>query len=377
MHICVVSPSYPTPKTIVFVFIDQLCKAFADQGEKVTVIAPQSITRCLIHHEPVSPRHSFLKTPGGYEIELYRPYSFSMGNGRFMPVTVKMFGWAVKRAFNKLKVKPDVMYGHFWGSISAALPIAKKHCIPLFGASGEESVAFYDNYSSEQKKELCDYLSGLVNVSTKNHEECIACNLVTDDKTRIIPNAVNLSVFSERDRKPLRDKLGIKDDDFTIGFIGQFVPRKGTLRICEALKKLNDPKIKAVFIGSGVENPEYDGIVYKGRVSHDEIADYLYACDAYVMPTENEGCSNAVIEAMACGLPIVSTDAPFNYDILNESNSILVDCHNIDQIADAIVQLKANPDLKKKLSEGAKTMANKLSIDKRAERILNFIKEKM
>ena len=171
--------------------------------------------------------------------------------------------------------------------------------------------------------------------------------------------------------------MGIQDNDFVVGFVGQFVPRKGALRICKALKQLDDLNIKAIFIGSGTENPEYDGIVCKGRVPHEQIANYLYACDVYVMPTENEGCSNAIIEAMACGLPIISTDAPFNYDILNKNNSILIDCHSINQIANAISLLKTNLELRKELSSGAKITAKELSIDKRAEKILSFIKEKM
>lgn len=95
------------------------------------------------------------------------------------------------------------------------------------------------------------------------------------------------------------------------------------------------------------------------------------------MPTENEGCSNAVIEAMACGLPIVSTDAPFNYDILNDTNSILVDCHDIDEIAQAIKTLKENSELRSKLSKGASLMASGLSISERAGKILNFINSKI
>ena len=62
MHICVVSPSYPTSKTIDFIFVDQLCRAFADKGEKITVIAPQSITKCLMRGIPICKKHSYYKT---------------------------------------------------------------------------------------------------------------------------------------------------------------------------------------------------------------------------------------------------------------------------------------------------------------------------
>ena len=65
MRIFIVSPSYPTSKTIDFVFVDQLCRAFADKGLEVIVIAPQSLTKCLIRKIPISRVHSFYKTENG------------------------------------------------------------------------------------------------------------------------------------------------------------------------------------------------------------------------------------------------------------------------------------------------------------------------
>jgi teichuronic acid biosynthesis glycosyltransferase TuaC len=374
MNICVVSPSYPTKRTILFVFVDQLCRAFADEGIQVTVIAPQSITRNIIHGEHFSKLHTQIITNKGNTFELYRPMYFSFGNGRFNKMTISSFNGAVKRVFEGFKTKPEVCYGHFWSSIYALYPLAKKYGLPLYGASGEERVANYDFYKTSQKKELADYLNGLINVSTKNRDECVSLGLVNMTKTHTIPNAVDLELFRSRDRISTRERMGIKSTDFVVVFVGQFVYRKGTLRLSEALKLLNDENIKAIFIGSGIENPDYEHIIWKGRIEHMDIPNFLYASDVFVLPTENEGCSNAVIEAMACSLPIISTDAQFNYDILNESNSLLVDCHDISQIAMAIKKIKDNPNLRNELSKGARKVANSLSIDKRAEKILSLIR---
>ncbi len=67
------------------------------------------------------------------------------------------------------------------------------------------------------------------------------------------------------------------------------------------------------------------------------IPNYICASDVFVLPTTAEGCCNAIIEAMGCGLPIVSSDRAFNYDILNEENSILVDPESVDEIDNAII----------------------------------------
>ena len=376
MKICVVSPSFPTSKTIDFVFVDQLCRAFADLGHQVTVIAPQSLTKCLMRRIPVIKCHSFYKTSIGNTIELFRPYTISMGN-----TGIKLFRnsnqKALKRVFRRLKTKPDVCYGHFWNSIFLLYPFAKQANIPLCGASGEENVACYVRRSDDFINNIRNYISGVVSVSTKNQQECFALNLVPPEKSIVIPNAINHTLFCLMNKTECRNKLGLDEKHFIVAFVGQFVPRKGTMRLNEALKKLGDSNVKAVFIGSGSENPDYGGIIYKGRVDHDDVPVWLNAADVFVLPTENEGCCNAIIEAMACGLPIISTDAPFNYDILNDSNSIMVDCHDIDAITEAIKRLHNDIELRQQLSNGAKRTAQNLSIKHRAERIIDFIQNKI
>ena len=80
MNICVISHSFPTEKTIDFVFVDQLCREFANHGHNVTVIAPQSITKCLFRGVPFSKRKSTITTDKGVTFDLYRPYWISLGN---------------------------------------------------------------------------------------------------------------------------------------------------------------------------------------------------------------------------------------------------------------------------------------------------------
>lgn len=376
MNILVSSPSWPTSKSIDFIFVDQLCRAFADLGNKVTVIAPQSLTKCFMRHIPVAPRHGFYKTAAGNTVELYRPYSITLGNtkGKLFRNSHQN---AVKRAFRRIKERPDVCYGHFWKSIFSLYPFAKANNIPLFGASGEENVGFYVHNTEDFKKGVREYMSGIISVSTKNQQECFELNLVDPNKSVVIPNAIDQTLFHKLDRAECRNELGVSAGDFIVAFVGQLVPRKGTMRLNEALKKVNDPQIKAVFIGSGSDDPDYSGIIQKGRVAHDDVPVWLNAADVFVLPTDNEGCCNAIIEAMACGLPIISTDAPFNYDILNDANSIMVDCYDVDAIAAAIIKLKEDETLRCRLSEGALKTAESLSIRRRAERIIEFMQERI
>lgn len=377
MKICVVSPSFPTSKTIDFVFVDQLCRAFADLEHEVTVIAPQSVTKCLFRHIPIAPSHSHYKTAKGAKIELYRPYMVSLSNSRFAKLFKNSFQNAVKRAFRKIKSKPDVCYGHFWCSIFSLYPLSRANGIALFGASGEENVSLYVHKTEEYRREIREYISGVVSVSGKNQQECQELNLVKPEKSVVIPNAVDLTLFQPKDKHECRNALGIVDDDFVVAFVGQFVPRKGIMRLDEALKNIGDNRIKAIYIGSGSIVPQYENTLFKGRVPHDSLPEYLNAADCFVLPTDNEGCSNAIIEAMACGLPIISTDAPFNYDVLNENNSIMIDSQSVDAIADAVIKLRDDSVLRKRLGESALATAQRLSISRRAERIVEFMQERI
>lgn len=88
----------------------------------------------------------------------------------------------------------------------------------------------------------------------------------------------------------------------------------------------------------------------------------------FCLPTLNEGCSNAIVEAIACGLPIISSNLPFNDDILDSSNALLVNPESVDDIASAIKQLMDNSDLRQKLAEGSKEKAKSLRIEFRAKK---------
>ena len=217
-------------------------------------------------------------------------------------------------------------------------------------------------------------MKGVICVSSKNMEESINMGLTSREKCIVIPKAINSSVFKNMDKEGCRQRLNIRLDAFVVAFVGWFNNRKGVLRVSHAIKSLNDDEIKSIFIGGGEMDPDCEGILFNGSVEHDDIPIYLNAADVFVLPTLQEGCCNAIVEALSCGLPIISSDRAFNWDILDETNSIMVDPEDVGQIACAIEKLKNDNTLRKQLAEGALIKAKDLSISCRAEKIESFIK---
>lgn len=378
MNICVVSEGYPTKEIPAYTFVEQLCNAIAMQKHTVSVVALRWLTDYLFRKRKIPYfRDSII---GDNVIRIFSPMVTSFGKGKSLSsLSEKLCSYKVCRSLDKLDVKPNVIYGHFWSNAYLAYPYAKKYNIPLFVATGESVITFDAN--TKDKKEFCNYVSGVICVSTKNKNESIAKGLTKEHKCKVFPNAVNDSIFHIIDKKQCRRKLGITENDFVVSYVGRFSNRKGPNRVADAIRHLNDRTIKSIFIGTGhdsfSESLNCDGIIFKGELSHELIPEYLNASDVFVLPTLHEGCCNAIIEAMACGLPVISSNREFNVDVLDATNSILVEPLNIVEIADAIKKLKNDRKHLLKMGEASSLKAESLRIEQRADNILQFIRERI
>lgn len=369
MNILFLSPDYPDDRRVAFAFVKNLVDEIASQGHHVQVVAPYSLT----HNRRLYRKKETTKVGQG-SVTVYRPRYMSFSNAHIGSFSLS--AWSLNHAFqqglNMIKQEPDVVYGHFWTSAYQGFHYAKKHQKPLFVATGESVIDFVSD--NEDKRAFCDYVSGVICVSTKNQEESLQKGLTTTDKCVIIPNAIDSTLFRKLDKEECRKSLGLPLDAFILAFVGWFVERKGANRVSDAIDSIKDGEtVYSVFVGDGNTEPSCDNILFKGRLPHDKIPEYLNASDIFVLPTLQEGCCNAVIEAMACGLPIVSSNLPFNWDVLNDTNSIMIVPSNVDEIAKAIRELRDNKKKRENLADGALKTAERLTIDKRASAIINFI----
>ena len=371
--ICVITNGYPTKEDPIYAFIRPVVCGFADNGIECTVIAPQSLTKSLGGKRSIRPKHWFDYTAKGNKIEIYQPRYMSLSLLRVGNYSLSTLfrDQAIKKAYKRLNRKPDALYAHFWDCGVAATRINETG-VPIYVVSGESEIRVLDRYPKAEIGRAVKKIAGLICVSTKNLDESKELGLYDDNmRTIVIPNAIDNSIFKVLDKNELREKLSIDQNEKVACFVGAFINRKGVMRLVSAAKKV--PELKLILIGSGTEEPISDQIIFKGKVPHEKIPEYLNAADVFVLPTLAEGCCNAIIEALACGLPVVSSDLPFNKDVLNKDNAILIDPLSEKEIAQAIRDIVGDENKTGKMREKALETAAGLTIEKRIKKIIEFI----
>lgn len=145
-----------------------------------------------------------------------------------------------------------------------------------------------------------------------------------------IPNAVDTSVFYPwvGDRRALRRKLGLSEEDKMVIFVGRLVPGKRVDLLMRGLRQVRErvPEARLVLVGDGPLRSELEQIVVRLGLdssvifagNRPDVAAYMQASDMFVLPSEWEGLSIALLEAMACGLPVLVSDCDGNRELVTD-----------------------------------------------------------
>lgn len=371
MKICIISTKYPGKDGIPYAFVEQLVNAFVFHGHECTVIAPIHIVDLKRNH--IDAQEYEERPVGNSIVRIFRPRYYLRHIDIFGVSTTQWNARIVlERTIRKNKLVFDCFYCHFFVNAQVAWKYAYKNDIPLFVATGESTIKPHmprPSFSFSWKK-FRERTNGVICVSTKNLEECVSLKYADREKCRVFPNGVSAS-FRPINKRECRAELGFPIDKFIVVCVGSFVNRKGQMRVIKALDQLNNNSINAIFVGSGDEIEHRDYILYRGAVAHEKLPLYLNAADLFVLPTLKEGCCNAIVEALACNLPVISSNRNFNWDMLNKNNSILINPENVDEIAEAIETLYEDSTKRQALIANNET--KDYSIERRAKNILAFM----
>ena len=196
---------------------------------------------------------------------------------------------------------------------------------------------------------------------------------VPEHKRCMIPNGVTPSVFSAPSQKKItemRETLSIPDSCPVVFALGRIVLKKGfdvlIQALCQVQKKVQNvtviiggdgsdlPRLKTLATELGVS----DFVQFPGTINRADVPIYFYLSDLFVLPAvfdpkgNVDGCPIVILEAMACGKPVVSTDVSGIPIVVKDGETgILVGEKNVNDLANAIITLLKNPKKREQLGK--------------------------
>ena len=324
-----------------------------------------------------------LKLPGRPDsvlsgIAVYHPVFF------YLPVLRRGAHWrgiyrAAVRALRRWIVDPpDVIlatfaYPHGRAALELARDLEVPYAVKVRG-SDMHSLADYPR-RHDGTVEALRGASAVVAVSSNLAD--IALDLgIRPAHIHVLPNGVDADAFPLIERREARRRLGLPQDRRIVLYVGNLLPVKGLDVLLNAAQRdsngwLEGTDTVLALAGKGPLEKEIRAKISEhglekrvrllGYLGRDEVKLWMNAADVLVLPSRNEGCPNVVLEALACGTPVVASRVGGIPDMLDEDCGIQVEPENPVALADAIQQAlncRWDRDLIRARVEGMSWQAN-------------------
>ena len=194
---------------------------------------------------------------------------------------------------------------------------------------------------------------------------------VDESRLHVIYNGIDLEDFHpalrDRHRSGQRARLGIAADEMTYLLVGSGFERKGVPRLLEAFARLRDKRSRLLVVGAdrriGALLRRADALGLGGRVRfagpQDEVRPWYAAADCFVLPTLYDPFPNAALEALACGLPVITSASCGAAELIAEGeNGYVCDALDVSALADRMQRI----DPAAAVAMGARARASVVSL---------------
>ena len=217
-----------------------------------------------------------------------------------------------------------------------------------------------------------------------------------DQAVTVMPQlGVDERLFSPKKQLDLAKQLGIKEEDFMIGFVGRFVEEKGILTLLKAVQSLPEKQWKLLLLGRGElkdqiikesqKNGIEDKIIIVESVAHDQVPQYINLMNVLVLPSETtykfktltavgwkEQFGHVLIEAMACKVPVIGSNSGEIPNVIKDAGMIFPEA-DASVLQNCLSQLILNPVLATELAEkGYQRVLENYTNKALAKKTLNF-----
>lgn len=339
-HVLLVSrgiPSANDPQWGCFEY-DQ-AEALAAEGWKVTTISVD--TRFRFRWRKLGISHESARGVISYNSFLC-PYAMARLLGR------RFADWLLMMQFRRLfrhvvqtEGRPDIIYSHYLFISAYAVRLAREVALPIVAMEHWSELNRQPLRSDVRKmaQDVYPNVNRLISVSQSLRQRIIS--LFGVDST-VVHNMVGSAMRYMPERAA--------HEDFVFVTVGTLLHVKGYDILIEAFRRCNFPKdVKLNIIGSGKEynnlrrrilQAGLDGQVKLcGRMDKTQILEALNTSDAFVSSSRSENFSVAVLEALACGLPVVASICGGIRECIGENNGLLFEVDDIKGLADALLQM--------------------------------------
>lgn len=192
-----------------------------------------------------------------------------------------------------------------------------------------------------------------------------------EEKIQVVPNGVDTGKFAPISKEKARQKLGLPLKAPVLVTVGALVERKGFHRVIELMPQLRQEFPELIYLIVGGSSPEgdwskklqqqvealelQDCVRFLGQISPEELKVPLSAADVFVLATRNEGWANVLLEAMACGLPVVTTDVGGNAEVISTPDlGEVIPFGNVESLERALASALRKPRDRAKIIAYAK-----------------------
>ena len=203
----------------------------------------------------------------------------------------------------------------------AAIQLGKKLGVPVVITARGSDIHLFSQLPYIRPL-LCEALNearGSIAVSNALKQGIVELG-ISSEKVTVIRNGINREIFYPRDRATSQQRLGLDANARVILTVASLTPNKGLDRLIDALSLVvrQHTNAKLYVIGEGPERAALESRITRhhltshvlliGSRPQAELPDWYSAADLFCLASHREGCPNVVIEAMACGTPIIATD---------------------------------------------------------------------
>lgn len=221
---------------------------------------------------------------------------------------------------------------------------------------------------------------------------------VPEQRRCMIPNGVTPGVFSTPSQKritEMRETLSIPDNCPIVFALGRIVLKKGFNVLIQALPSVQEKvqDVKVIIGGDGADLSRLktlakelgvsDIVQFPGTINRADVPVYFYLSDMFVLPAvfdpkgNVDGCPIVILEAMACGKPVVSSDISGIPIVVKDGETgLLVDEKNVDALATAIISLLENPAKREQFGRaGQQRIKKELTWTKTIEQFISIYQQ--